>query len=360
MAGGPAPVNIGELETPFLTIDLDRAGRNIERAQSYCADHGYRFRPHVKTHKLPQVALMQLKAGAVGITCQKLGEAEVMADGGVGDILVAYPILGESKISRLAELARRCVVTVAADSVQAVEAAGSAGQMAGRDIGFLVECDTGMGRLGVQTPCDATALAHVVSRTPGVRFDGLMTYPTSPSTASFMVEATKLLGQERLQASVVSGGGTPTLYSTHTLAGAVLTEVRAGEYVFGDRSHLSDGTMGPDDIAAAVISEVVGRPTPTRAILDAGSKALSMDPASNDLAGFGLIEEYPRASIHALSEEHAHVDLSQCDSRPEIGERVTIVPNHVCACVNLHSEVATHHGGSGVEILQVAARGRIR
>jgi D-serine deaminase-like pyridoxal phosphate-dependent protein len=360
MAGGPAPVNIGELETPFLTIDLDRAARNIERAQSYCTEHGYRFRPHIKTHKLPQVARMQINAGAVGITCQKLGEAEVMADAGIEDILIAYPILGQSKLSRLGELAGRSGVTVAADSVQAVQAAGRAGEMAGRDIGFLVECDTGMGRLGVQSPQDAAALAQVVSSTPGVRFDGLMTYPTSSSTAAFMAEATSLLDRDGLRPTVVSGGGTPTLYSTHTLAGSVLTEVRAGEYVFGDRSHLSTGVMRADEIAAAVISEVVGRPTPNRAILDAGSKALSMDPASNDLAGFGLIVEYPGASVYALSEEHGHVDLSQCEARPDIGERVTIVPNHVCACVNLHSEVATHNGGVGVEILPVAARGRIR
>jgi D-serine deaminase-like pyridoxal phosphate-dependent protein len=187
-----------------------------------------------------------------------------------------------------------------------------------------------------------------------------MTYPTSSSTAAFMAEAAKLVEQDGLRATVVSGGGTATLYNTHTLAAEVLTEVRAGEYVFGDRSHLMDGVVRPDEIAAAVISEVVGRPTPTRAILDAGSKALSMDPASNDLAGFGLIVEYPDASIYELSEEHAHVDLSRCERRPEIGERVAIVPNHVCACVNLHSEVATHHGGVGVEMIPVAARGRMR
>ena len=307
-------MNTSELETPFLTIDLDRAAGNITRAQSYCAEHGYRFRPHIKTHKLPLVARMQIDAGAAGITCQKLGEAEVMADAGLGDILITYPILGESKMSRLAELARRSVVTVAADSGQAVEAAGRAGQMAGGEIGFLVECDTGMGRLGVQTPRDAAALANLVSRTSGVRFEGLMTYPTSSSTAAFMTEATRLLNESGLPAAVVSGGGTPTLFDTHTLAGSVLTEVRAGEYVFGDRSHLSRGVVRADEVAVAVISEVVGRPTPTRAILDAGSKSLSMDPASDDLAGFGLIVEYPDACIYTLSEEHAHVDLTGCQS----------------------------------------------
>jgi D-serine deaminase-like pyridoxal phosphate-dependent protein len=200
----------------------------------------------------------------------------------------------------------------------------------------------------------------VVDRTPDVRFDGLMTYPTSSSTADFMAEASRLLERDGLRATVVSGGGTDSLYHTHELAGSVVTEVRAGEYVFGDRSHLHSGTVSADEIAVAVVSEVVGRPTPTRAILDAGSKALSMDPASGDLAGFGLIAEYPCASIHSLSEEHAHVDLTRCESRPEIGERVTVIPNHVCPCVNLHNEVATHRAGAGVEVVPVAARGRIR
>jgi D-serine deaminase-like pyridoxal phosphate-dependent protein len=187
-----------------------------------------------------------------------------------------------------------------------------------------------------------------------------MTYPTSSSTAGFMAEATRLLERDGLRPVVVSGGGTDSLYDTHILAGPVLTEVRAGEYVFGDRSHLHGGVVSAGEIAVAVVSEVVGRPTPTRAILDAGSKALSMDPASGGLAGFGLIGEYPCAAIHTLSEEHAHVDLSRCESRPEIGERVTVIPNHVCPCVNLHSEVATHYGGAGVEVVPVAARGRIR
>lgn len=349
-----------QLDTPFLTIDLQKAARNIRRAQSYCDRHGYQFRPHIKTHKLPLLASMQIEAGAVGITCQKLGEAEVMAEAGIEDILVTYPIIGESKIQRLADLALRSTVTVAADSAQAVEAAARAGQIAGREVGFLVECDTGAGRLGVQTPRDCAALAQLVARTSGVQLRGLMTYPTSAATAAFMTEAVSLLDCAGLRATVVSGGGTGTLYDTHVLAGNVLTEVRAGEYALGDRTHLTSGVMNAPDIAVAVISTVVGRPTDSRAILDAGSKTLSMDSAPNGLTGFGLIVEYPDACIEVLSEEHAHVDLSLCDTRPSIGERVTVIPNHVCPCVNLHSEVATHHGGVGVEIIPVAARGRIR
>jgi D-serine deaminase-like pyridoxal phosphate-dependent protein len=350
--------DLAELETPFLTIDLDGVERNIARAQDYCDRHGLAFRPHVKTHKQPRIARMQLDAGAVGITCQKLGEAEVMADAGIADILVTFPVLGDAKIERLAALAGRSRMSVAADSPAAVAAAGEAGRRAGAPIGFLVECDTGGGRLGVQTPEAAAELAAEVARTEGVELLGLMTYPTSEQTHSFMDAARELLERGGFTVRVVSGGGTPTLYRTHELGG--VTEVRAGEYALGDRSHAATGVVPLEDVAARVEATVVGRPTPDRAILDAGSKTLSSDRSAAGLQGHGLVLQYRDATVYELSEEHAHLDVSRCANGPKIGERVTVLPNHVCAAVNLHNEVALHHSGRDVEVVPVPARGLVR
>jgi D-serine deaminase-like pyridoxal phosphate-dependent protein len=350
---------VGDLDTPVLLVDLDATERNIERAQNYCDEHGYALRPHIKSHKSPEIARLQLSAGAVGITCQKIGEAEVMADAGVENILLTYPVIGDQKADRLRELAARCSLSVAADSSQALGYTSYAGRTSGREIGFLVECDTGGGRLGVQTPAAAAALAEEAAKTPGVVFRGLMTYPTSTGTRAFMEEASDILSRLGLAAEVISGGGTPVLYRTHELGG--VTEIRVGEYVFGDRAALANGVTPLEDLAARVATTVVGRPTADRGILDAGSKSLSSDLVEAEgVSGYGLILEYPDAVIYAFSEEHAHVDFSGCQRRPQIGDRVTVVPNHVCACVNLHDEFVLHRGDEVVDLIPVSARGRIR
>ena len=350
---------VGDLETPFLLVDLDATERNIERAQRYCDQHGYALRPHIKSHKSPAIAQLQLGAGAVGVTCQKIGEAEVMADAAVDDILLTYPVIGDRKADRLTGLAARCKLSVAADSSQALRYTAHAGRASGREIPFLVECDTGGGRLGVQTPAAAASLAKEAASTPGVVFRGLMTYPTSAGTRSFMEETTEILVEHGLRPEVISGGGTPVLYRTHELGG--VTEIRVGEYVFGDRAALANGVTPLDDLAARVLTTVVGRPTADRGILDAGSKSLSSDLVEAEgVTGYGLVLEYPDAVIYAFSEEHAHVDFSRCHQRPHIGDRVTIVPNHVCACVNLHDAFALHRGEEIIDLVPVTARGRIR
>jgi D-serine deaminase-like pyridoxal phosphate-dependent protein len=350
--------DLDTFETPFVAIDLDALGRNIARAQRYCEEHGLDLRPHTKTHKQPAIARMQLDAGAVGITCQKLGEAEVMADAGLDDILITYPLVGAAKEQRLAALAGRVHIAVAADSAVALEAAARAGRAAGREIGFLVECDGGLGRLGVADPEQAAELAQRADSTDGVDWLGLMTYPTSERTRPFMDAAREALGRRGLEPRVVSGGGTPTLYRTHELGG--VTEVRAGEYALGDRSHVADGVVPLEDVAIAVVATVVSRPAPERAILDAGSKTLTSDPCASGEPGFGLVRELPDAQLDALWEEHGRVDLSASARRPEIGERVTIVPNHVCPAINLHDRVVLHRGGRDAEAAPVPARGRVR
>src|SRR5438445_6156222 len=180
------PLRLDELETPVLTADLDAVERNIAGMQSYCDEHGLVLRPHIKTHKLPALARMQVDAGARGITCQKLGEAEVMANAGFDDILISFPLVGEAKAERLAALARSADMGVAGDS--AAVATGLAGVLArhGVEVDFLVECDTGFARTGVQSPEEAAELAALVERLEGLRFVGLMTYPTLPESGPWL------------------------------------------------------------------------------------------------------------------------------------------------------------------------------
>jgi D-serine deaminase-like pyridoxal phosphate-dependent protein len=352
-------VSIVELDTPVPTVDLDAVERNIARYQAYCDEHGLAFRPHIKTHKLPSIARIQVRAGAVGITCQKLGEAEVMASPGLDDILLTFPLIGAAKAERLAALAAETRVAVAADSDVVARALSGALAGAGAEAGFLVEVDTGFGRTGVQTPEQAAELAQVVAGLPGLRFDGLMTYPTLPTTGPALRAAIDAIEARGLEVRVVSAGGTPTFFTNHEVP--EVTEVRAGTYVYGDRACIADGAVPLEDCALRVRATVVSRPTRDRAILDSGSKTLTSDPVSwSKEGGHGLIVEYPDAAIYGLSEEHGHVDVSACADRPEVGEVVTVIPNHACGCTNLHDEVVVHRGGSIVGVWPVAARGKLR
>jgi D-serine deaminase-like pyridoxal phosphate-dependent protein len=351
--------DVASLDTPVATVDLDAVERNIARMQGYCDEHGLAFRPHIKTHKLPAIAHMQLRAGAVGITCQKLGEAEVMEASGLSDILLTFPLIGPRKAERLAALAHEATVAVAADSEAVARDLSAALTAEGAQAGFLVECDTGFERTGVQSPADAAALAELVHSLPGLRFAGLMTYPTAPGTGAFMRAAIDEIRDRGLEVETVSGGGTPTFFTNHEVA--EITEVRAGTYVYGDRACIADGSVPLEDCAIRVRTAVVSRPTADRIILDAGSKTLTSDPAEGaDGGGHGLILEYPEARIYALSEEHGHADFSACAARPELGEVVTVIPNHACAVTGVHDEIAAHRSGHLLGSWPVAARGKIR
>jgi D-serine deaminase-like pyridoxal phosphate-dependent protein len=350
-------MRLADLETPVLTADLDAIERNISRMQAYCDEHGVELRPHIKTHKLPELARLQLEAGAVGITCQKLGEAEVMADAGVEDILLSFPLVGSAKAERLAALAGRVKMTVVGDSAAVAEGLSPVLARQGVEVDFLVECDTGLGRTGVQSPEEASALAELVDGLEGLRFAGLMTYPSLPETAPWLVAARAAIEARGLSVERVSGGGTPTAERTHELG--VVDELRVGTYIYGDRACIANGSVPLDDCALRVVATVVSRPTRERAIIDAGSKTLTSDLAVG-ATGHGLLVEYPDAEVYALNEEHGYVDVSRCEPAPEIGDRVTIVPNHACTTANMHDEIVLHRGGEVVETLPTAARGKVR
>jgi D-serine deaminase-like pyridoxal phosphate-dependent protein len=346
-------------DTPVLTVDLDAVERNIGRLQAYCDEKGFVLRPHIKTHKLPPIARMQVDAGAVGITCQKIGEAEVMAAAGLTDILISFPIVGAEKTTRLARLAGGLRLSVVGDSASCAQGLSDALVREGAEVDFLVECDTGLGRTGVQSPGEAMELAVLVDALPALRFAGLMTYPTTPATPAFFRAAREAIEARRLEVRCLSGGGTPTALQTHELG--EVTEIRVGTYVYGDRSCIANGSVPLQDCALRVVATVVSRPTRERAIIDAGSKTLTSDlVGGTDQAGFGLILEYPEAEIHTLNEEHGYVDVSGCERPPEIGDIVTIVPNHACGTTNMHDSVLAYREGELVAEWPIAARGRVR
>ena len=348
-----------EFGTPAVVIDLDRVDLNIRRVQALCEAGGVKNRPHIKTHKSPVLARMQVAAGASGITCQKLGEAEVMVEGGLDDILISYNLLGAEKMGRLGQLLKRATITVAADNPTVIEGLPQAAAIAGRPLGVVIECDTGRKRAGVETATEAVALARLIKASPGLRFDGFLFYPTEqswPQTQRFFDEAREGVRALGLEPGMVSTGGTPNLPNVGKLEGA--TEHRAGTYIFNDRMMLACGAATPEDCALAVYATVVSRAAPDRGILDSGSKTLTADTGALD-DGFGLILEYPQAKIHAFAEEHGFLDLARSNARPKVGEVVRVVPNHVCVVVNMVDRLVAVRGDKIVDVLPVAARGRL-
>jgi D-serine deaminase-like pyridoxal phosphate-dependent protein len=347
-----------EFGTPTVVVDLDVVERNIARLQSLCEAAAIANRPHIKTHKSPVIASMQREAGARGITCQKLGEAEVMADAGHDDILISYNILGEQKVSRLGALLSRANVTVAADNPTVVAGLPRAAEIAGRDLDVVVECDTGRKRAGVATVAEAVALAREIAARPGLAFAGFMLYPPETATAetqAFLDSATAGVREAGLEPRIVSSGGTPNLRNLGRISG--ITEHRAGTYVFNDRMMMAAGIATLADCALTVYATVVSRAEADRGIVDSGSKTLTSDTGGLD--GHGLILEHPQAKIARFAEEHGFLDLSACNDRPKVGDVVRIVPNHVCVVVNMVDRLVTVRGGEIVGELPVAARGRL-
>ena len=346
--------------TPAVVIDLDIVERNVDRLQAACDAAGLANRPHIKTHKSTVLAALQIEKGARGITCQKLGEAEVMAAAGLDDIVISYNLLGEEKTARLARLLRDGInVRPCADNPVAVDWYAEAARAAERTMGVLVECDTGRERAGVTTPEEAIDLARRIAGHAGLRFDGLLLYPPDDKmreTQAFLDEAKAGLAEHGLGTAIVSTGGTPNLRHLGAITGA--TEHRSGTSIFNDRMMMACGAATLEDCALAVYATVVSRAAPERGILDSGSKTLTADPGGG-LAGYGLLREYPKARIKGFAEEHGMLDLAACDAKPVIGETVSIIPNHVCVVVNMVDQLVTVRGEEIVGTLPVAARGKI-
>jgi D-serine deaminase-like pyridoxal phosphate-dependent protein len=331
-------------------VDVDRLDRNLRRWQEECNRLGLANRPHIKTHKSVEIARRQLELGAVGLTCQKLGEAETMADAGFDDLLIPYNLLGSRKLERLSELLRRATVRVSFDDRALLPGLAEAARRAGKELGVLVDCDTGLGRTGVTEPARAAELAAEAARTDWLRFDGFLTFPAEPEALPFLTEAVDL---SPVAVETVSVGGTPTMWKAQELR-PLVTEYRAGVYVFSDMNTIAAGVGGLDDVALTVRATVVSRPAADRAVLDAGSKVLAADVGAD--GGYGHVLEAPSATIVQLAEEHAYVRLQPSESL-ELGQTVSVVPNHVCVVANLFDELIAVQNGE-VERWRVDARGK--
>lgn len=349
-------MGIDQLETPAAVVDVDKLEKNIHRLQNYLDKHGIANWPHIKTHKIPAIAQKQIAAGASGITCQKIGEAEIMAREGLQNIFLPYNIIGPAKLSRLMVLAQQVHLSVTADSDFVVDRLSEAAWQHNLVLPVLVEFDTGLSRCGVQTPLQAADLARRIHQQSHLAFDGLMTYPVNERTDPFVQETKALLAPDGIPVRRVSVGGTPQMRQAHEHP--VVSEYRAGMYIYGDRYTLRSGAMQLNEVAFSVITTVVSRPTPERGIIDGGSKTFSSDLMGLD--GYGLILEYPQARISKLSEEHGIIDFSDCPERPEIGDRVTVIPNHCCSVTNLFDHIVAVRDGVVETIWPVAARGALQ
>jgi len=357
---GDLGMNVSELDTPALTVDLDLMEQNIKEMADWAKANNINLRPHLKPTKVPAIAHMLIDAGAKGICCQKLGEAEVMIRAGIKDILIPYNIVGKPKLERLTRLAKQCTLTVAVDSKYTAQGISEQAQKDGCIVRVIVELY--MGRTGVPTPEGVLELAKKIITMPGLSFEGIMSYPSDEKTLTTV----ELLRSNGIPVNMVSGrpdiyplGSKQPLY--HQIG---LTEIRTGMYVLGAGKYyrFSRDKEDPrkvhhaDRCALRVICTVVSRPVPDIAIIDGGIKTFS----SYRGPPYGYFVEYPNAIMNGMSVEHGHVDVSECPEKPTIGERVTVIPNHPGICLNLHDKLIGVRGGLVETVWPIEGRGKVQ
>jgi D-serine deaminase-like pyridoxal phosphate-dependent protein len=361
------------LPTPALVIDAAVAVSNIAKLADYARQHGINVRPHTKTHKSVEMARAQLAAGAVGLTVAKVGEAEALLpafDGREPDILLAYPAVDEARTRRLAALAHDAVIRVAVDTPLAIERLATAASAAGSRLGVLVDLDVGMGRTGVATAAALLDLARAVDGQPGLRLDGIFCYPghvwhpvaeqAAPLTmvAARLAEAIDCFDRAGLCRGIVSGGSTPSAYQSHLVP--QVTEIRPGTSIYNDMNTVHGGFCKLTECAARIVATVVSDAVAGQVVLDGGTKTFTSDRCvPRPDAGHGFIMEYPEAVVTKLSEEHGQVDVRGCPRPPRVGERVSVIPNHICPCVNLQDRVWWREADGMVRPLTIDARGRL-
>jgi D-serine deaminase-like pyridoxal phosphate-dependent protein len=364
-------MHVSEIDTPALVVDLDIMERNLARVGGYAREHGLRLRPHTKTHKSVRLARRQLAGGAAGLTVAKVSEAEIMVAAEPDDLLVAYPIIGHTKLARLMQVARQTRVTVALDSAFAARQLADAARAGQVEIGVLAEVDVGLGRVGVSAGEALLELARTIEKLPHVRFAGIAFYPghiksLDESGRRALGELSDLVGGilddfrgAGIEIGTVSGGSTPTLFQSHEISG--LTEIRPGTYVFNDLNTIRSGACALEDCAASILATVVSTARPGQMIIDGGSKTFSSDRLANTAeVTFGRVVEAPGARFHKMNEEHGFIDLAHAEAEFRVGDRVHVIPNHICVAVNLHEKVYSVRGDTVEEVWPVDARGKLQ
>ncbi len=362
-------MQIDEIETPAVLIDAEKLDRNLRTMADYCQTHHLALRPHTKTHKMPEIARMQARYGASGITVAKLGEAEVMADAGIDDIVVVYPLWGESKWKRLADLARRVRISVAMDSLVVAEGISRAASQACVEVGMRLEFDTGFGRCGLPLDRNSIEIAQQVRALPNLRWEGISVYPghimgnREIREHDLVLENAQmdillaLLDAAGVPYPIVSGGNTPAAFLSHRFHG--ITEIRPGTYVFNDRNTVDAQAATYEACAATVLVTVVSTSVMNHAIMDAGSKTLTADTLlSGERKHYGYVQDHPDILVHDLSEEHGHLQIPEHSSL-RVGDRLRIIPNHICPCINLQQRVFLTSGDQVLDQWNVSGRGMV-
>jgi len=364
------PARVDEIDTPAILIDLDIMERNLARVADYAREHSLRLRPHTKTHKIPSLARRQLEMGAAGLTVAKVGEAEVMLASDTPDLLLAFPIVGPPKLARLMDVARKTSVTVALDSLEAASDLSTAAHGARVEVGVLAETDVGLGRVGV-APGGLGELIENIRRMPGLRWEGMAFYPGQikkmddtgerdiEKLASLIEQTLCDLERAGLKPRIISGGSTPTLFRSHRLPG--VNEIRPGTYIFNDSNTVLSGACEWQDCAASILATVVSTAKPGQMIVDGGSKTFSSDrPSSGTDVSFGRVVESPESVFARMNEEHGFIELRNPPRRFSVGDRVHIIPNHICVAMNLHEQVYGVRNGAVEQIWRVEARGKLQ
>lgn len=343
-----------DLDTPALVVDLDVLERNIQGMAAHCAELGIALRVHTKTHKVPEIAHMQLAAGSQGIVCQKLGEAEVMAKAGVDDILVPYNIVGKPKVRRLTNLAQWAKMMVAVDSEATAVGISEQARADGCDIGILVELDTGGKRCGVQSPEAALELGQRIADLPGLSLRGVMTFPSHLKARPFMEQTVRLFQDAGFPCPVISGGGTGLEAASMELG---CTETRSGSYIYEGMTRIHGRQdLGPERCALRMVVTVVSVPTRDRIIIDGGQKTFGSYPPKP----YGLIIEQPEAEIYGMSVEHGHVNVSGCNHSFKVGEKLSVIPLHQGMVSNMHDELVGVRNGQVEVVWRIRGRGKVK
>ena len=364
-------MHVSEIDTPAILIDLDIMERNLQRAAEYARHHDLRLRPHTKTHKIPALGRKQVELGAAGLTVAKVGEAEVMVNSGTPDLLVAYPVIGRRKLDRLMQLARSTRVTVGLDSVAAARQLSDSARESQVNIGVLAEVDVGLGRVGVDPGDELIQLIRNLERMPRLSFEGVTFYPGHirslddggrrdiEKLSATVGEMLAVLKRAGIEPRIVSGGSTPTLFQSHLVSG--VNEIRPGTYIFNDKNTVVSGACGYEDCAASILVTVVSTARPGQIIIDGGSKTFSSDRLGGaGEATYGHFVEAPEAVFTKSNEEHGYVDVRRAGRDFSVGDRLSVVPNHICVCMNLHEQVYGVRGEAVEQIWKVEGRGKLQ
>lgn len=367
-------LKIHELDTPALLVREAILLRNIDDMAYFAENAGVNLRPHTKAHKLPPIAKAQLAAGAGGITVSKLGEAEVMIEDGITDILIAYELVGAAKMERLLTLLKKADIKVAVDSIAGAQELDAACAGQNKKVKVLLEINTGLNRCGVLPGDEALKLAREVVNLPHLQLLGIMTHAghvygaenwekvegIGQAEGEEMVKTADLLRANGIEVAVVSVGSTPTAKISGMVKG--VTEIRPGNYVFYDAIQIGLGVAIPDDCSLTVLATVISRPTPERVVIDAGSKVFALDQGAHgksSVRGFGLVKGYNDVIVERLSEEHGILRVT-ADCLLKVGDRLEIIPNHACTVINLFDEINLIRNDEVAEVWKIKGRGRVR